>query len=404
MEHFREMTIICLTYLSFEDFTDDMSRALKYGYMPIDIPIDMPPLLHFAALHWSRFLLASGLDSSSDDIWQAFQRISKSARIFKFLRLVHEGVFQDHWVHPGIGYPGFVRYYADSGIDIVIASYLGLQDFVRKSVETGHIGIDSYRMAILHATGEGHESIVRYLLDLRYAVCCKQGTSEIKIGADHVCNIRNDIWSAVLILASLLGHESLVRLFVKNGADIEAKDNWGQTLLQQAVLRGQEDTVRFLVNSGAEINAKGGKDALYIAITRRNVPIVRFLLEKGANPNTRYSAVLLPFSTIQLFLEKGASVFDADSDNKFNALHLAIALEEEDIVRLLVEKGADVNSRLGDYSNALELALFMADDTGNPAARNIVTFIHHYFLTEDFSSDGMSSEGLDDVMDCDGAD
>jgi hypothetical protein len=415
MEHFREMTIICLTYLSFEDFTDYMSRAVRYSgvryrgvrysYMPIKVPIDMPPLLDFAALHWSRFLLASGLDSSSDDIWQAFQRMSKSAKILKFLRLIHQGTPRYLAVFPEIRYPEFLDDFGDSGIDLVIASYFGLRDFVRKSVETGHIGIDSYGMAIIQATCEGHESIVRYLLDLRYAVCCKQGTSEIKIGADHVCNIRNEIWSAVLILATWHGHKSLLRLFVKNGADIEAKNAWNETLLQKVVSWGRDDIVRFLVNSGAEINAKGGEDALYVAITSRNVPIVRFLLEKGASPNTRRSVFELPFSTMQLFLKKGASVFDADGDEKkINALHLAIALEEEDIVRLLVEKGADVDSKLGNYSNALELALFRAGHTGNPAARNIATFIRQYFPTKDFSSDGMSSEGLDDVMDCDGAD
>jgi hypothetical protein len=376
MEHFREMTMICLTYLSFEDFTDDMFRALAY----CTIPIDMPPLLHFAALHWSRFLLASGPHSSNDDIWQAFQRMSKSATIFKFLRSVHEGVFHDSSLYLGMVYPEFLDDFGDSGIDLVIASYLGLQDFVRKSVETGHIGIASYSMAIIQATYKNHESIVRYLLDVRYAVCCKQGTSEIKIGAYHVCNIRNQIWSALLIQASSLGHESLVRLFVKNGADIEAKNNLDQTLLQQAVFRGQEDIVRFLVNSGAEINAKGGRDALYFAITNKNVPIVRFLLEKGANPNTGRSVFELPWYDRQLFSKKGASVFDADDDEKkFNALHLAVVLEEEDIVRLLVEKGADVNSKLGDYSNALEFALFMADDAGNPATRNIATFIQQYF-------------------------
>jgi ankyrin repeat protein len=412
MKHFREMTMICLTYLSFEDFTDDISRALEYS----TIPIDMPPLLHFAALHWSRFLLASGLDSSSDDIWQAFQRMSKSATIFRFLRFVHEDGRYNSWVPPGVVYPGFVYYYAESGIGVVIASYLGLQDFVRKSVETGHIGRNSYSMAIIQATFEGHESIVRYLLDVRYAVCCKQGT-EIKFRTHHVCNIRNDIWRAVLILATWRGHKSLVRLFVKNGADIEAKNDCYETLLQQAVSWGQDDIVRFLVNSGAEINAKGGgnakwgrnakwgTNALYVAITCRNVPIVRFLLEKGANPNTGRSEFELPFYAMDFFLEKGASVFDADDDeNKCTALHLAVVLEEEDIVRLLVEKGADVNSKVGDYSNALELALFMAGHRGNPAARNIATFIQQYFPTEDFSSDGMSSEGLDDVMDCDGAD
>ncbi|KAI5788609.1 hypothetical protein FPQ18DRAFT_48604 [Pyronema domesticum] len=119
MKHFREMTMICLTYLSFEDFTDDISRALWYS----TIPIDMPPLLHFAALHWSRFLLASGLDSSSDDIWQAFQRMSKSAKIFRFLRFVHEDGRYNSWVPPGVVYPGFVYYYAESGIGVVIASF-----------------------------------------------------------------------------------------------------------------------------------------------------------------------------------------------------------------------------------------------------------------------------------------
>ncbi|KAI5789982.1 ankyrin repeat protein, partial [Pyronema domesticum] len=88
-----------------------------------------------------------------------------------------------------------------------------------------------------------------------------------------------------LFLAAEQGHESLVRLFLKNGADIEAKNSNDQTILQVAAKGGQEDIVRFLVNE-AEINAKGGHimgDALDAAVRSRNVPIVRFLFEKGAN-------------------------------------------------------------------------------------------------------------------------
>lgn len=126
-------------------------------------------------------------------------------------------------------------------------------------------------------------------------------------------------------------------------------------------------------------------DALDAAVRSRNVPIVRFLFEKGANPNTRR----LDVSDFAIF----AAYFQ-------NALHLAIALNEEDIVGLLIENGTYVYSNAWYHSNCLELALFVAHHRNTSTARNIATIIQQYFPTEDLGSGGMSSEVWHDARDC----
>lgn len=53
------------------------------------------------------------------------------------------------------------------------------------------------------------------------------------------------------------------------GADIDAKNNYGETVLHSAAISGYEGVVRLLLQRGADINAKNryGKTALDFAST-----------------------------------------------------------------------------------------------------------------------------------------
>ncbi|KAI4212250.1 MAG: hypothetical protein LQ351_004962, partial [Letrouitia transgressa] len=82
------------------------------------------------------------------------------------------------------------------------------------------------------------------------------------------------------------GHESIVRLLLDNGADVNAQ--CGQsTALIEASFYGHESIVRLLLEKGADINVQGGfnytalQAALYSSSEREN--IIRLLLENGAD-------------------------------------------------------------------------------------------------------------------------
>jgi ankyrin repeat protein len=58
---------------------------------------------------------------------------------------------------------------------------------------------------------------------------------------------------------------------------------------------------------------------------------------------------------VRLLLEKGADV-NAQGGHYGNALQAASVKSNEAVVRLLLEKGADVNAQRGHYGNALKAA------------------------------------------------
>ncbi|KAJ3873773.1 ectomycorrhiza-induced ankyrin-domain/NACHT-domain-containing protein [Lentinula edodes] len=87
------------------------------------------------------------------------------------------------------------------------------------------------------------------------------------------------------------------------------------------------------------VNISGGKygNALQAATYMENEAIVKMLLEKGADVNSQGG-------------EYG------------NALQAATYTENEAIVKMLLEKGADVNSQGGEYGNALQAATYTENE------------------------------------------
>jgi ankyrin repeat protein len=84
-------------------------------------------------------------------------------------------------------------------------------------------------------------------------------------GAD--VNSKDNKWGRTTLLeAANRGHEAVVRLLLGHGADVNAKNEWGQTALHEAAYiwkelyreasRGYEAVVQLLLDRGTDINAK----------------------------------------------------------------------------------------------------------------------------------------------------
>jgi cytochrome c len=117
------------------------------------------------------------------------------------------------------------------------------------------------------------------------------------------------------------------------GADINGRDFMGPPLYH-AVVGVKLEAAKLLIERGADVNAPSilGIAPLVPAVRRRNIELIKLLLDHGANPN---------------------SVLGTQT-----ALHLAVQAGCFDCVKALVEAGADVNAVTsnGQYRTPLHIA------------------------------------------------
>lgn len=76
-----------------------------------------------------------------------------------------------------------------------------------------------------------------------------------------------------------------LRRLVAEGADIDARDEYGQTALMLAAVEGHAHVVEWLVEHGAALDhtAKYGLSALMLAVVNGRVDVVRILVRRGAD-------------------------------------------------------------------------------------------------------------------------
>jgi ankyrin repeat protein len=162
----------------------------------------------------------------------------------------------------------------------------------------------------------------------------------------------------------------IVRLLLDKGADLEAKDSKeGRTALLWAVRHNRNDMVEALLDKGASQKAKDkrGYTALVTAALYANPDTLSLLLDRAGRPEQDaaemplllYAAAAGRTDNIRLLLEKGADI-NARDDYGHTALMWAAKGGKKDVVKFLLEKGADAGLRDKEGKMALDVA--KADD------------------------------------------
>lgn len=141
--------------------------------------------------------------------------------------------------------------------------------------------------------------------------------------------------------------------------------------LVKAVAGNDLKTVAALLGKGADPNVKNSVEipVLLMAIRRGSAPIVKALLKSGADPNVRdvdtdWTPLLYTLDRIdivKMLLDAGADVNaasrkDGDLTIGMTPLMLAALDGTEDVVQLLLDKGANVNARTPNGDTALSIA------------------------------------------------
>ena len=177
-----------------------------------------------------------------------------------------------------------------------------------------------------------------------------------------------------VMAAARSGSPAVVELLAAKGANVNARAARGQTALMWAVAQKHPEVVKVLIANGADIHARsdsrtevmavpphgyleynraiphGSDTALIFAARVDDLASAKLLVAAGANVNDEdawgVSAVVLAAHSgftdvVEFLLEKGAN---ANSDRAgFTALHEAVMRRDENLVKVLLDHGADAN-------------------------------------------------------------
>jgi uncharacterized protein len=136
------------------------------------------------------------------------------------------------------------------------------------------------------------------------------------------------------IQAALNGNPEQLESLLKDGVGCNVADPDGHTALMLAAYNGHTEIVRFLIKHGAAINQKDLLDqtALHFGATGPFPETVRLLLENGADPDV------------------------VDSEEHFSPLMYAAAEGNMEVVKVLIEYGADTHLKDVDGDDAATFA------------------------------------------------
>ncbi|HBB33888.1 MAG TPA: serine/threonine protein kinase [Cyanobacteria bacterium UBA8803] len=157
--------------------------------------------------------------------------------------------------------------------------------------------------------------------------------------------------------------QEAIKFLIANGADVNAKDNLGNTPLHYAISRYEnQGLVELLLAKGAEVNTANnyGETPLHQAAWNRP-KFVNLLISHGAIINVRDKYGKTPLhrtgiQSIALFLVvKGADV-DAKDNQGQTPIHKAVRNNWQALVELLLATGVDINVRDNEGKTPLCLA------------------------------------------------
>jgi ankyrin repeat protein len=149
-------------------------------------------------------------------------------------------------------------------------------------------------------------------------------------------NAKDDKGQTPLHYSSERGYSTIIQFLVQHGAVINAKDNEGQTPLHLASKEVNSKIVKFLLEKNLDVNTVDncGQTSLHLACkycefhTKQCLKIMRYLLEQGADREindkdgkTPFDLIYLPYKVkVDEYLEKATLSFsESDSDSESDA-------------------------------------------------------------------------------------
>jgi ankyrin repeat protein len=252
---------------------------------------------------------------------------------------------------------------AEGNTPLMLASYYASPECLELLIEKG---------ADVNAVNKaGATPLIRAATDYEKA--------RLLVAAEANIQVRTALGNTPLLLAARrAGNSRTVKLLLERGADATERNEVGVGPVLSAAASGDVQTVHLLLDAGAKADdfpksnkpsaadpASSVRTPLMWAAYHNDVPMVRLLLERGADPNqsTYFGNPLShacwsnSLEAAELLIARGANVSARDALANFMPLHWAAGSESPrpSLVKLLLANGADPNATGGEPVGAFGL-------------------------------------------------
>ncbi|MBA2369003.1 MAG: ankyrin repeat domain-containing protein [Candidatus Protochlamydia sp.] len=156
---------------------------------------------------------------------------------------------------------------------------------------------------------------------------------------------------------------------IKSTGWLNVKNHKGQTILHVAAKYQNflylKSLSKFITKDNIDLLDKKGRTALFYAIESSSEPNVKFLIQNGANLRHRDHELVTPLiwaikfqklSIVKILLENGADPNQWGLIDRITPLHLSLSMENDEIVRALLNHHVDCSSISNQGVHAVHLA------------------------------------------------
>lgn len=245
---------------------------------------------------------------------------------------------------------------------------------------------------------------ITYFMDLRrrekYYIDTNSGISALDIAAlksnssliGQIIDDKISLSDDFIFYVILFSNQEILKLLISKGINLNILDSYGHNAFYYAVVLEDIIKVKLLLatkpninfRTGSLINNNSGETPLFIAISKGNYELTKLLVENGANINIKAFvdqdliypinlAVEVGMPNIINYLFTKGTIFNKEIAAA--TLYTAVARDNYEVAKILIEKGADPNYLYTDKQGEKFTLLKIAKSIGN---KNMIELLGKY--------------------------